>query len=64
MKLFVSALGFVGAGQSFSSCFEGGFFAGFEGIDHTVGFFDLAAAFGDNLLAQAIVAPFVVDIVQ
>ena len=39
-------------------------FAGFEGIDHTVGFFDLAAAFGDNLLAQAIVAPFVVDIVQ
>jgi hypothetical protein len=39
-------------------------FAGFEGIDHTVGFFDLAAAFGDNLLAQAIVAPFLVDIAQ
>jgi hypothetical protein len=38
-------------------------FAGFEGIDRTVGFFDLAAAFGDNLLAQAIVAPFMVDIV-
>ena len=39
-------------------------FAGFEGIDNSVGFFDLAAAFGDNLLAQAIVAPFLVDIVQ
>ena len=39
-------------------------FAGFEGIDNNVGFFDLAAAFGDNLLAQAIVAPFLVDIVQ
>src|SRR5580693_7520699 len=38
-------------------------FAGFEGIDNSVGFFDLAAAFGDNLLAQAIVAPFLVDIV-
>ena len=38
-------------------------FAGFEGIDHTVGFFDLAAALGANLLAQAIVAPFMVDIV-
>jgi hypothetical protein len=39
-------------------------FAGFEGIDNSVGFFDLAAALGDNLLAQAIVAPFLVDIVQ
>jgi hypothetical protein len=39
-------------------------FAGFEGIDNSVGFFDLAAAFGDNLMAQAIVAPFLVDIVQ
>ena len=37
--------------------------AGFEGINNTVGFFDLAAAFGDNLLAQAVVAPFLVDIV-
>jgi hypothetical protein len=37
--------------------------AGFEGIDNTVGFGDLAAAFGDNLLAQALAAPFVVDIV-
>src|ERR1700722_18273991 len=39
-------------------------FAGLEGIDNSVGFFDLAAAFGDNLLAQAIVAPFLLDIVQ
>lgn len=39
-------------------------FAGFEGIDNSIGFFDLAAALGDNLLAQAIVAPFLVDIVQ
>jgi hypothetical protein len=38
--------------------------AGFEGIDNSVGFSDLAAALGDNLLAQAIVAPFLVDIVQ
>ncbi|MGA9490211.1 MAG: hypothetical protein WBV80_08155 [Mycobacterium sp.] len=37
--------------------------AGFEGINNTVGFFDLAAAFGDNLLAQAVTAPFLVDIV-
>jgi hypothetical protein len=37
--------------------------AGFEGIDNSVGFGDLAAAFGDNLLAQALAAPFVVDTV-
>jgi hypothetical protein len=37
--------------------------AGFEGINNSVGFGDLAAAFGDNQLAQALVAPFVVDIV-
>lgn len=39
-------------------------FAGFEGIDNNVGFFDFAAALGDHLLAQAIAAPFLVDIVQ
>jgi hypothetical protein len=38
-------------------------FAGFEGINNSVGFFDLAAAFGDNLFAQADAAPFLVDIV-
>jgi hypothetical protein len=38
-------------------------YAGFEGIDNSVGFFDLAAAFGDNLFAEAVIAPFLVDIV-
>ncbi len=37
--------------------------AGFEGINNTVGFGDLAAAFGDNLYAQAATTPFAVDIV-
>ena len=38
-------------------------FAGFEGINNSVGFGDLAAAFGDNLFAQATTTPFAVDIV-
>jgi hypothetical protein len=37
--------------------------AGFEGINNSVGFSDLAAAFGDNLFAQAVTTPFLVDIV-
>jgi hypothetical protein len=37
--------------------------AGFLGLNNSVGFFDLAAVYGDNLLAQAVVAPFLVDIV-
>jgi hypothetical protein len=36
--------------------------AGFEGVN-SVGFGDLAAAFGDNQLAQALTTPFLVDIV-
>jgi hypothetical protein len=39
-------------------------YAGFEGIDNSVGFFDLAAAFGDNLFAEAVIEPFLVDIVR
>jgi hypothetical protein len=37
--------------------------AGFEGINNSVGFSDLAAAFGDNLGAYAVTTPFTVDIV-
>jgi hypothetical protein len=37
--------------------------AGGLGINNSVGFFDLAAVYGDNLIAQATVTPFLVDIV-
>jgi hypothetical protein len=37
--------------------------AGFEGINNSVGFSDLAAVFGDNLGAYAVTTPFTVDIV-
>ena len=36
--------------------------AGFEGIEQRR-LFDLAAALGDNLFAEAVIAPFLVDIV-
>jgi hypothetical protein len=37
--------------------------AGGLGINNSVGFFDLAAVYGDNLIAQATATPFLVDIV-
>src|SRR3984957_20134120 len=39
-------------------------FAGFGGIATSVGFFDLASPLGASVLAQAIAAPFLVDIAQ